>query len=258
MQRAQATVVAVVAEQPDADQAQRAVERLAAARNVHALADPTDAEHATRAATTLADAVRAGGTYVLTAFDPLAPLAAAWTARFDGTGTRGEFEVALDRVIGLWRGGGLELPDYYLALQPDDWTPTRRHWFLGVLHEAAPHRVVPVGSRPDPVELTGLRAGRWWPPLDRLLRDVERHVPDRVPAQGPRGAGLIDPAGRAHPPASELLSGDAPAMTLTDDELDRLSGQEPPADRGGDGHDRDDTDRDDDHESNGDDRGPDR
>lgn len=225
MQRAQATIIAVIGPEPDADTAQAAVGRMARARNVRALPDPADVAHATRAATNLAEASRSGGTYAVTAFDPLGPLAAAWTARFDGTATPGDFEVALGRVLDIWRAGGLELPDYYLTVDPDSWAPTRRHWFLGVLHDAAPHRVVPVGDRPGAEALTALRAGRWWPPLDRLLRDIERRVPDATPAGGPRGAGLLDPAGRAHPPASELVSADPTATTLTDAELDLLSGQ---------------------------------
>ncbi len=229
MQRAHATIVSLVGAETDADAAKAAVERMARARNVRALPDPSDGSHATRAATNLTEAARSGGPYAVTAFDPLAPLASAWVARFDGTGTPGDFEVALKRVLELWRAGGLELPDYYLAVDPDSWTPTRRHWFLGVLHEAASHRVAPTDPRPGAEVLTELRAGRWWPPLDRVLRDIERRIPDAAPTAGPRGAGLLDPAGRAHPPASELVSSDPTATTLTDAELDVLSGQEPSA-----------------------------
>ncbi len=35
----------------------------------------------------------------------------------------------------------VELPDYYLVLDPESWAPTRRHWYLGVLARSA--RVVP-------------------------------------------------------------------------------------------------------------------
>jgi hypothetical protein len=45
--------------------------------------------------------------------------------------------------LARWRVGSIELPDYYLALDAESWTATRRHWFLGVLHTAAPARVVP-------------------------------------------------------------------------------------------------------------------
>ena len=227
MQRAHATIVSLVGADADADAAKVAVERMARAANVRALPDPVEGGHTTRAATNLTEAGRSGGTYAVTAFDPLAPLASAWVARFDGTGTPGDFEIALGRVLELWRAGGLELPDYYLAIDPDSWAPTRRHWFLGVLHEAASHRVAPTGPRPGSEVLTELRAGRWWPPLDRVLRDIEGRIPDAAPAAGPRGAGLLDPAGRAHPPASELVSADPTATTLTDAELDLLSGQEP-------------------------------
>ena len=56
--------------------------------------------------------------------------------------------------------------------------PTRRHWYLGVLHATAPARVVPV---PDPDAaartLPRLGAGAWWPDLDDLLGGIERVVP---------------------------------------------------------------------------------
>ena len=85
---------------------------------------------------------------------------------------------------GLARAPNLrvELPDYYLLLDPGSWTATRRHWYLGVLHRAAPTRVVPVDAAADKVgaSIATLASGRWWPDLDRLLSDVDRVVPDQV------------------------------------------------------------------------------
>ena len=60
------------------------------------------------------------------------------------------------------------------------WTPTRRHWYLGVLHTAAPARVVPVTPQGAHGMLGHLGSGRWWPDLDELLDGIDRVVPDRV------------------------------------------------------------------------------
>jgi len=54
--------------------------------------------------------------------------------------TAGELEVAIRETVGRWRARAIELPDYYLLLDPGSWTATRRHWYLGLLHRAAPTR----------------------------------------------------------------------------------------------------------------------
>ncbi len=94
----------------------------------------------------------------------------------------GEVEVAVQETLARWRAGSIELPDYYLALDAERWAPTHRHWFLGVLHRAAPARVVPVAGNADEVAaaLGHLSSGRWWPDLDRLLDGIERTVPDQA------------------------------------------------------------------------------
>jgi hypothetical protein len=95
---------------------------------------------------------------------------------------RGDLEVAIAETLQRWRARAIELPDYYLVLDPDTWEATRRHFYLGVLHRAAPSRVVPVIGTPERVgaQLGGLRSGRWWPDVDRLLDGIDRVVPDRV------------------------------------------------------------------------------
>jgi hypothetical protein len=82
-------------------------------------------------------------------------------------------------------------PDYYLVLDPETWEATRRHFYLGVLHRAAPSRVVPVVGTPERVgaQLGGLRSGRWWPEVDRLLDSIDRVVPDQVQAAPPGDEG---------------------------------------------------------------------
>ena len=113
--------------------------------------------------------------------DPLAAVADAWVRRFDEQGPVGELEVAVAETLARWRVGSIELPDYYLVLDAEAWGATRRHWYLGVLHQAAPARVIPV---PDPDAaartLPRLGAGAWWPDLDDLLGGIERVVPDQL------------------------------------------------------------------------------
>ena len=152
MQRQSATVVAVVGE----DEAKRA------------------ALGALRAAT-------AGAPFVVQDADPLADVATAWVRRYDEQGPAGELEVAVAETLARFRTGSLELPDYYLVVEPEALGVTARHWYLGVLHAAAPARVVPVAAATLAVEaVSGLGAGRWWPPTAELLDGIDRVVPDRV------------------------------------------------------------------------------
>ncbi|MDP8969529.1 MAG: hypothetical protein M3N52_03330, partial [Actinomycetota bacterium] len=91
-------------------------------------------------------------------------------------------EVAVREAVAHWRAGRLELPDFYLLLDVDDWPPTRRHFYLGFLHRHAPVRVLPCAGTPEAAgrAISSLRAGRWWPGLDRLLADVEQAAPDQL------------------------------------------------------------------------------
>jgi hypothetical protein len=118
--------------------------------------------------------------YLLHDADPLAAVADAWARLFDQQGPVGELEVALQQTLQRWRAGSIELPDYYLVSDAETMDATRRHWYLGFLHRAAPVRVVPVtGSAATLTDQVGrLPTGRWWPELDRLLDGVERVTPD--------------------------------------------------------------------------------
>ena len=120
--------------------------------------------------------------YLVHDADPLAAVADAWVRRFDEAGPAGELEVAVADVVARWRARSVGLPDYYLVVDAEELPPTRRHWYLGVLHGAAPARVVPVAGRGAALadELGRLPTGRWWPDLDRLLDGVEHVVPDRA------------------------------------------------------------------------------
>ena len=121
---------------------------------------------------------RAHTPYFVHDADPLAAVADAWVRRFDEEGPIGELEVAVAETLARWRVGSIELPDYYLVLDAERGRATRRHWYLGVLHTAAPARVVPV---PDPDAaarmLPRLGAGAWWPDLDDCSRGSSRSCP---------------------------------------------------------------------------------
>ncbi|MEV5414153.1 hypothetical protein AB0K60_35630 [Thermopolyspora sp. NPDC052614] len=129
---------------------------------------------------------RAASTYVVHDADPLAAIGDAWTGFFDGTEPVGGLEVAIETTLADLNADRLVLPDYYIVLEPDDLSPTRRHWWLGVLAGAAPARVVPAAASVSAVAATlgNLSAGRWWPSdLGRWLRELPRVVPDRAGLQ---------------------------------------------------------------------------
>lgn len=182
--RTATTVVAVVGTEAGSVPEQAAgacVERLGQATNVVPVHPDVDDPPLDRAVAAWVDAVRAHSPYLVHDADPLAAVADTWVRRFDEAGPIGELEVAVSETLARWRVGSIEMPDYYLVLDAESWPPTRRHWYLGVLHAAAPARVVPV---PDPDAaarmLPRLGAGAWWPDLDDLLAGIEQVVPDQV------------------------------------------------------------------------------
>jgi hypothetical protein len=112
-------------------------------------------------------------------------VAEAWRARFDPTltgGVPGALEGAVAGFLARARAGSLGLPDHYLALDPEGWDPTLRHFVLGWLAAAAPVRVTPVAGTAVAVTraLPSLATGRWWPEPARLLQGLDRVVPDRA------------------------------------------------------------------------------
>ena len=189
-QRTTTTVVAVVGTDATA-----CVEQLGRAANVVSVVVDADDPPLDRAVAAWTQAARGHSPYLVHDADPLAAVADAWVRRFDEEGPRGELEVAVAETLARWRVGSIELPDYYLLLDAESWTATRRHWYLGVLHAAAPARVVPVTGTDAEAALAHLGAGRWWPDLDQLLDGVDRVVPDQVGADLPFGHGAGLPAG---------------------------------------------------------------
>lgn len=177
MKRVPTTVVALVGEQATA-----AARELGEAANVRAVSPEADTDPLDRAVAVWREAAGTHAPYLVHDADPLSAVADAWVAFYDRTGVRGDLEIAIAETLARWRAGSLELPDYYLVLDPEELGDTRRHWFLGHLRDHAPHRVAPAAAAPAALrrELGRLRAGRWWPELDRLLADTDRRVPDEV------------------------------------------------------------------------------
>lgn len=151
------------------------------ANNVRVLHPTPDAPALDRAVEAAAEAGHTAAGYLLHDADPLARVADAWVARFEGGGVAGDLEVAVAETLARWRARSLDLPDYYLLDDPESLPPLRRHWYLGLLGSAAPARVValPRSARiTDPLPVLG--TGPWWPTLDRVLADVDRVVPEQV------------------------------------------------------------------------------
>ena len=176
MQRIATTVVALVGEP-----ARACLAALGQAANVATVRPDASAAPLERAVDAWQAATRTHTTYLLHDADPLAAVADAWARRFDveQPGPAGDLEVAVAETLRRWRARAIELPDYYLVLDPEAWEATRRDFYLGVLHRAAPHRVVPVAGTPEQVgaQLGGLRSGRWWPEVDRLLDGIDQVMP---------------------------------------------------------------------------------
>lgn len=182
MQRASTTVVVLVGLETAA-----ALRALEGAANVRVVDLEQDATPLDRAVTATSEAAGAHIPYLVHDADPLAAVADAWVRYFDGAGPVGELEVAVSETLTRARTGAVELPDYYLVLDPEQLDATRRHFWLGLMHRDAPGRVVPV--EPDPARvltaLGSLAPGRWWSPLEDLLAGIERAVPDQIGAPGP-------------------------------------------------------------------------
>ena len=143
MQRVSTTVIALVGAS-----ARACIEVLGAAANVRGVLTEQDAPPLDRAVEAWREAKGAHIPYLVHDADPLATIADAWVRWFDQHGPVGELEVAVTETLARWRARSLELPDYYLVLDAQSLDTTVRHWYLGVLHRAAPPRVLPVAARP--------------------------------------------------------------------------------------------------------------
>lgn len=177
MRKLSTTVLAVVGTEAEA-----CVRWFADAANVTVAVGDAEQPPLRRAQQVWARTVRSAARFTMHDADPLQPVADAWAEQFDGGGIRGDLEVARTEVESRWRADSIGLPDYYLVLEPEELPPGRKHWYLGVLHRAAPHRVVPVAAEPHAVAdaIGRLGAGRWWPELPTILDDLERQLPDQL------------------------------------------------------------------------------
>ena len=158
---------------------------------------PADgAEGIDAAAAALRRAAGISAPYVLVAADPLAAVAAEWSAMWDlSSEPRGSdrFELRAGEALAAWRAGQFELPDYYLVLAAETAAAPapagtaeeqRPDFYLGPLRSVRPNRVV-VAAAAEPAEqaaavrseLGSLRAGRWWPSLEEVFRTVRGFYP---------------------------------------------------------------------------------
>jgi len=126
--------------------------------------------------------------YLVHDHDPLAHVAAAWSEFYADGATLGVLQLEIDRLIAALDRGTVQLPDYYVVLEPELLPPTVRHWWLGVVSSASPTRVIPWSDPEAPLRglLRRLPTGRPWPAHAAWLRGMPTAVPDRV--------GLIPPA----------------------------------------------------------------
>lgn len=114
--------------------------------------------------------------------DPLGHVAAAWVEFFDDQSSYGVLELEIERAVAAADHQAMSVPDYYVVLHPESMPTTWKHWWLGVLADAAPTRVIPWPDADDSLArlLRSLPTGRAWPRVDTWLPGVTGQVPDRV------------------------------------------------------------------------------
>jgi hypothetical protein len=151
-----------------------------------AAAEPAPARPAWETgAAAMREAARRPSTYVIVPDDPLADVAAGWSAMWDVTaapqGAAG-FEEPAAGALSAWTDKRFELPDYYLVLAPAHVSEHKPDLYLGPLRAVRPRRVAVAGLADSPAAqaawlldtLRSLEHGPWWPPLSELI-DAARH-----------------------------------------------------------------------------------
>jgi hypothetical protein len=113
--------------------------------------------------------------------DPLSVVRQSWSDWFSGTAPHGTVEIARSDALARFRAGTVDLPDVYLVVGAADLAEHDRHWYLGVLHDAAPSRVIPTTTEPHAAlkALTSWTSGRWWPTVESILDTIENRLPNR-------------------------------------------------------------------------------
>jgi hypothetical protein len=131
------------------------------------------------------EAARRRSTYVIVPDDPLADVAAGWSAMWDlsaGQSGAAQFEANAADALAAWKQKRFELPDYYVVVAAAHATGQNPDLYLGPLRAVRPHRVAVAGIADTPAAqaawlldtLRSLEHGPWWPPLDELI-DGARH-----------------------------------------------------------------------------------
>jgi hypothetical protein len=132
------------------------------------------------------EAARRRSMFVIVPDDPLAGVAAAWSAMWDpaaGPGAPQAFEARAAETLAAWRDKQFELPDYYLVTAPAQRDVASPDLYLGPLHAVRPRRVAVAAVAPADAAaqavlvldtMRSLEHGPWWPPLDEML-DAVRH-----------------------------------------------------------------------------------
>jgi len=186
MRRASSTVVVLVGQVDD-----RFLAGFAQSPNVSVARTPADGkQEAVRpawqtGAEAMGEAARRRSTYVIVRDDPLADVAAGWSAMWDlssGQDGAARFEANAADALAAWKQKRFELPDYYLVVAPAQATGQNPDLYLGPLRAVRPRRVAVAGVADTPVAqaawlldtLRSLEHGPWWPPLDELI-DAARH-----------------------------------------------------------------------------------
>ena len=158
----------------EADAALRTLDGLANVRTAHLRSVPdTDAARWTSTGNT---------PYLVHDRDPLEHVAAAWVEFFDDVATLGSLELEIERMLVALGREAVSLPDYYVVLAPETLPPTWKHWWLGVMPQASPTRVIPWSDSDASLVrlLRRLPTGRPWPTPEPWLRGLTHTVPDRV------------------------------------------------------------------------------
>jgi hypothetical protein len=157
------------------------------------------------------EAARRSSTYVIVPDDPLADVAAAWSAMWDVTaGPRGAagFEERAADTLAAWKNKRFELPDYYLVMTQAHVTEHSPDLYLGPLRSVRPRRVAVAGVTDSPGAqaarlldtLRSLEHGPWWPPLGELI-DAARHFYAGALAESQPGDRQAGPAGSVTQPS---------------------------------------------------------
>jgi hypothetical protein len=156
-------------------------------------------------AAAMREAARRSSTYVIVLDDPLADVAAGWSAMWDvpaGPDAAAGFELRAAGALAAWRGKRFELPDYYLVLAPAQPTGQAPDLYLGPLRAVRPRRVAVATVADSPAAqaarlrdtLRSLEHGPWWPPLDELLDTARRFYPGSLAQTQPA---VVPPGGAA-------------------------------------------------------------